>query len=150
LVFHFVGQPIGDFRKSWATACCAAGVGKLICRLCLSDVTAERKCTRCEQKREDLKYVGRTFHDLRRSAACNMIRALVPQNIAMKITGHKTDSMFRRYAIVAEDGLRTALRRTQEYLRDTAGEKPVAEMPSGRPQVWDKLGTGESGVLVSD
>ena len=48
-----------------------------------------------------------------------MICALVPQNIAMKITVHKTDSMFRRYTIVAEDGFSTALRRTQEYLRNT-------------------------------
>jgi integrase len=29
-VFHDQGQPIGDFRKAWKTACCAAGVGKLV------------------------------------------------------------------------------------------------------------------------
>ena len=29
-VFHDHGQPVGDFRKAWATACCAAGVGKMV------------------------------------------------------------------------------------------------------------------------
>jgi integrase len=57
----------------------------------------------------------RLFHDLRRSAARNMLNAGVPQAIAMQITGHKTDSMFRRYAIVAPNDVRTALRMTQEH-----------------------------------
>ena len=60
-----------------------------------------------------------------RPACRNMLAAGVPQSIAMKVSGHKTDSMFRRYAIVAESDLRTALRRTQEYLK-TAEEKVVA------------------------
>jgi integrase len=30
-VFHDEGRPVGDFRKAWATACCAAGIGKLVC-----------------------------------------------------------------------------------------------------------------------
>jgi integrase len=72
--------------------------------------------------------VPRLFHDLRRSACRNMIQAGVPQSVAMKISGHRTDSMFRRYAIVAESDLRTALHRTQEYLR-TAKDNVVA-MPS--------------------
>jgi hypothetical protein len=52
----------------------------------------------------------------------------VPQSIAMKLSGHKTDSMFRRYAIVDESVLRTALRRTQDHLKTTA-KKNVAAMP---------------------
>jgi integrase len=74
--------------------------------------------------------VRRLFHDLRRSACRNMVTAGVPQTIAMKVSGHKTDSMFRRYAIVAETDLRTALRRTQEYLK-TAKDNVVA-MPVKR------------------
>jgi integrase len=84
LIFHRKGEPIREFRKSWATACKLAGVRRL-------------------------------FHDLRRSAARNMLNAGVPQAIAMQITGHKTDSMFRRYAIVTPNDVRSALRTTQEY-----------------------------------
>ncbi|HMK20682.1 MAG TPA: site-specific integrase [Terriglobales bacterium] len=136
LFFHGAGQPIGDFRKSWATACCAVGVGKLVCRKCLADAIPGGECSGCSHivKREDLKYVGRTFHDLRRSACRNMINAGVPQKTAMAISGHRTDSMFRRYAISNENDLRTALRQTQDYLRSSAGEKTVITMPSERAQ----------------
>jgi integrase len=96
LIFHREGEPIREFRKSWATACKKAGISRL-------------------------------FHDLRRSACRNMLAAGVPLSIAMKLSGHKTDSMFRRYAIVAESDLRTALRRTQDYLNTT--NQSVLVMP---------------------
>jgi integrase len=85
-VFHRKGAKIGDFEKSWASACEAANVGKKL------------------------------FHDFRRTAARNMRRAGVPEEIAMKITGHKTPSMFRRYNITNDEDIKKAIQQTDAYV----------------------------------
>jgi integrase len=85
-VFHRDGRPIGLFRKSWATACKAAGLGAIL------------------------------VHDLRRSAVRNMVRAGVPDKVAMSISGHKSRSIFDRYNITAKDDQVRALERTSDYL----------------------------------
>ena len=87
-VFHWKGQPIQKLRRSWTTACHKAG------------------------------RPGRLLHDFRRTAVRNLIRAGVQQAIAMKITGHKTDSIFRRYLIVDEELLAQATGAVAELLGD--------------------------------
>jgi integrase len=121
-VFHNDGAPVGDFRKAWATACVAAGLGKMVCPKCGGE-SAEKLCGSCEVA---TRYSGRIFHDFRRTAARNMIAAGVPQAVAMKITSHRTDSMFRRYAIVNEEQKREALAKTQQYLATAPARKVVA------------------------
>jgi integrase len=58
---------------------------------------------------------GLIFHDLRRSAVRNMIRARVSEPVAMSISGHQSAAIFRRYNITSVDDQRRALAATQAY-----------------------------------
>ena len=80
-VFHRSGRPLGDFRRSWATACHKAGLGH------------------------------RMFHSLRRSAARNMSLQGIPEKVMMSITGHQSRVMFDRYNIVTEADQRAYAKR---------------------------------------
>jgi integrase len=68
---------------------------------------------------------GVTPHDLRRCAARNLSRAGVAEQIAMKITGHKTASMYRRYRIVDEQDLREATATLDGYLSNQSATSVV-------------------------
>jgi integrase len=57
------------------------------------------------------------FHDLRRSAARNMDRRGISRSIAMKITGHKAESTYRRYRIGDHADLQEAARKTEQPIR---------------------------------
>ncbi len=102
-VFHRDGRPVGEanFEKLWRSARTRAGLP------------------------------SKLFHDYRRTAARNMIRAGVPQSVAMAITGHKTDSMFRRYNIVSSDDKREALEKQFEYLKARPSTTNVSRIRRG-------------------
>jgi integrase len=99
-IFHRDGEPIGDFRKPWQVACVRAEVGKFYCRNCQGvELDRDHKCPICGQKCNNKvrpKYVGRLFHDFRRSAVRDMVRAGVPETVAMSISGHRTRATFDR------------------------------------------------------
>jgi ribosomal protein L16/L10AE len=57
-----------------------------------------------------------------------MVRAGVPQSVAMAISGHRTVSMFIRYNIASEDDMREALRRTQAHLSTQPPERKVVAL----------------------
>jgi integrase len=113
-VFHHEGAQVGDFRKAWATACVAAGQGRYVCDRCKQTVNGHR----CKECSGEARYTGRIFHDFRRTAVRNMVRAGVPERVAMSISGHKTRAIFDRYNIVNEADLREAMQRTQSYLKN--------------------------------
>jgi integrase len=114
-VFHDEGTKIGDFRKAWQSACVAAGLGTF--------VKQEPGGGKKEKQRQRKKYAGLIIHDLRRCAARNLSRAGVSEIVAMKITGHKTASMYRRYRIIDEREIREALEKTQDHLSATEERK---------------------------
>jgi integrase len=68
-LFHRGGQPIRSIGSGWRAACDRAGVP------------------------------GMLVHDLRRTAVRNLELAGVSRSVAMKLTGHKTENVYRRYAI---------------------------------------------------
>lgn len=72
------GRPVREFNKQWRSACRKAG------------------------------YTGTLLHDLRRSGVRGMVRAGVPESVAMKISGHETAAIFRRYDIASDQDLRDA------------------------------------------
>ncbi len=80
-VFHRSGRPIKSFRVAFRTACTEAG---------------------CP---------ARVLHDFRRTAVRNLVRAGIPERVAMQMTGHKTRSVFERYNIVSAGDLREAAKR---------------------------------------
>lgn len=92
------GQPVRDFRSTWNSVCVRAGVGHYACTECNEVVTGEKcMCGNCAVKYQDL-----IFHDLRRTGVRNLRRLGVAESVAMKISGHKTAAVFKRYDITDE------------------------------------------------
>jgi integrase len=77
-------------------------------------VRAWRYALRDACRRADVPH--RILHDCRRTAARNLVRAGVPERVAMLLTGHKTRAVFDRYNIVNERELLTAGERLASYL----------------------------------
>jgi integrase len=107
-VFHRHGKPIKDFRHAWQMACQRAGVFGVDGR-------------------------AKVPHDFRRAAIRNLVRAGVPENTAMRLTGHKTREVFNRYDIVSNADLVDAAGKLATFHGGNEDAQPAAQS--------DKLGT---------
>jgi integrase len=102
-VFHRDAQPIKSYDGAWRSACKAAGVP------------------------------GRHVHDFRRSTVRRLEQAGVSRSVGMKLTGHKTESVYRRYAIVSKSDLEEATRRL-DALSDKNGSMEPEKQAKGGAQ----------------
>lgn len=85
-VFMRDGERIGSFRKAWISACDRANLP------------------------------GPLFHALRRTGERNLVRAGVPELVAMMIPGHRQRQVFERYNVVSERDLKLAASKLEAYL----------------------------------
>jgi integrase len=102
-VCHRNGKPFNWLRHEWLIACDRIGLK------------------------------GKTFHDLRRTGVRNLVRAGVPETVAMRISGHSTRSVFDRYNITSEDDLKQAASNLEAYL---AKQKSILEVAEKLRFLW--------------
>jgi integrase len=101
-VFHRNGRQIKRFRTQWQRAC------------------------------EEANVPGRYVHDLRRTAVRNFECAGVPRSVAMKLSGHKTESIYRRYVIVSESDLAEGVKKLGTLLKTDLSEPKKVVCMIGR------------------
>ena len=105
LVFRRDAVTVRAWRTAWPAACRQAGVP------------------------------GRLLHDCRRTAARNLVRAGVPERVAMLLTGHRSRAIFDRYHIVREEDLHEAGAQLHAYVAAQPGAPPPALALKGENRV---------------
>jgi hypothetical protein len=115
-VFHRNGKQIKSFRRALNTACADAGLG------------------------------GTVPHDMRRSGIRNFTKAGLGESEGMSISGHRTNSIYKRYNIIDEDLQRSSLQRVYAGERGSqsgsaqTGWTKVIEQTSDKGAIFEGKG----------
>jgi len=121
---HRNGERLTSIRTAWQKGCQAVGLGQLI-----TDTSKTWK------KRTKKRWHGKVPHDFRRTAIRNMVRAGIPEKVAMLVSGHRTRSVFNRYNIVNEADLKAAAQQLSNYFSEQMGtiSGTVSELQQAKP-----------------
>jgi integrase len=109
-LFHRNGRKICRFEKAFKKACREVGLS------------------------------GRIPHDLRRTAARNLIKAGVSEKVAMLMTGHTTRSVFDRYNIVNEEDMRGAATKLDALRQHQLNSQQAERRGKKQVRVFSKSG----------
>jgi integrase len=125
--------PVQELKNAWHSLCVRAGLGWMVHEECYAEavkehgkdgvqvadlaITQRHCCPRCGErvKWASRTYKGLLFHDLRRSAARDMVRSGSSENKCMAVTGHSTNAVFKRYDIVSKKDLQDTTAKLEQY-----------------------------------
>jgi len=118
-VFLYKNKPISRIGTAFKAACCRAGI-------------------------TDLR-----IHDFRHTASTNLRRAGVDTATAMKIVGHKSDRMHRRYNTIEPQDLHEAAAKLHMFRTNTVITPEPVGLGSPSPNLQDNKASGRSSVVES-
>jgi integrase len=129
-------QRVGNFRKAWSRVCVKLGLAKMepIVDAAGNPVFEPRRYKRSKPKPK-LRYDGLLLHDLRRTFISDAEHAGAPRHEAMTLSGHKTESVYRRYAIQNREQGRAALARIEAYRAQQNGHNTDTISTEEKPEV---------------
>jgi integrase len=103
---------LGDFRKAFCGRCVKLGLGRLL----------------------GTKHVGLIFYDLRRTFVTDAESPGAPRGEVVKISIHKTEAVFKRYAIENRERRQAALQEIAAYRATRNRASSWHESPAAPPQ----------------
>jgi hypothetical protein len=138
---HRGGVRLESLKHSWRKACERIGLGRMV----------------EDEDSGELMWNGPLPHDFRRTAVRNMVRAGIPEKVAMAISGHKTRSVFDRYNIVNETDLARAAQSLSAYFEEeknktlgtlagTLTDSPASPAPE---DTSEPIGIAEEGLELA-